>query len=395
MKKIVVIADTYRKSDHMLLDTLSNENTQCEIFYLQDITFLPQYQYSVYEYYLTRQETAPLQEKDLYYVFIEVPEFWEIQSRGVNGAILHQGVIKAMVYFRDPQIARLVERVEWQTESGHVYKIDYYNRYGWVYASAFTNDSGDIISKAYYDSQRQELINVNFSNGTVTLFEHGKIKTIYHSVEQFEEMLMRNLIEEADVVVDATASKADLIATVAGEQGTSLMTWDNKIPYSRENYPVQGEGRDAFVLTASDMIFGLEQLIESLPNIRFHVAARTAMSSKLMNLKDVDNVYLYPCIEEENIEKLLQRCDYYLDCNYLNEVDDIIARASYHNLLILAYDEWMHNRDYVLDELICGRGEVESMVQMLENLSLDSNLLAEMMRRQQQKVRQVIRTIME
>ena len=84
-----------------------------------------------------------------------------------------------------------------------------------------------------------------------------------------------------------------------------------------------------------------------------------------------------------------------MDCNYLNEVDDIIARASYHNLLILAYDEWMHNRDYVLDVLICGRGEVESMVQMLENLSLDSNLLAEMMRRQQQKARQVIRTIME
>ena len=423
MKKLIVIAEEYNKIDHMLVDTLKNDMQDCRMYYLQDAPFLPKGHLSIYEYYLMRHEKMVPQEKDLYYVFIDVPEFWEIQAHGTNGAVIYQGKKKAIIYFRHPIVARLVQRVEWQTEKGHVYKIDYYNRYGWVYCSAFTNDAGMVISKSYYNSQREELIHVNLSNGVVSLFENGKVTKLYHNVTEFEEAMIRELVSEADVVVNATVNSGERIVTVAKEIGATLISCvpnitgadkflimsnsstarymadseknEYKVPYSRANYPASRGGRDVFLLTASDSIFGLEQLVERLPHMNFHIAARTMMSTKLMNMKDMENVYLYPGIDEENIEKLLGQCDFYLDCNYLNEVEEIVSRAAYENLLILAYENWMHNRDYVLDENIYGQGAVEDMIQTLDTLSKNPEALEEMKIRQQQKARLVIRTIME
>ena len=51
---------------------------------------------------------------------------------------------------------------------------------------------------------------------------------------------------------------------------------------------------EALICTNSDRIEKDEELIKALPNMRFHIAAITEMSSKLMRLSQYENVTLYP-----------------------------------------------------------------------------------------------------
>lgn len=436
MKKTVIFCGKNTQRDKMLADTFSMENRSCELYYLQDVAFVERGYCSIYEYYLKRHEDAKQVEQDLYYAFIETPPFWEVQAKDGDGVVIYQGKIKAMIYFRYPYEKRLVQRVEWLSETGVVYKIDYYNRYGWVYCTAFANDEGDIISKSYYNSKRQELINVNVGNGRVLTYENGQVSKIYHTIEDFEKDMMKAIAAEASLVIITEEKKARFVSEWASTRGIKfivcaqesgaldectykevsanysytrilmsssstvnfpihMMSDLQRLPYSRLDYPEKREGGDVFVLTASDKIHGLEPLVEALPTMRFHIAARSMMSPTLMNMADKDNVYLYPLIREESIEKLLERCEYYLDTNEMAEVDDIVTRAAYAGLLIISMEGHVHNRDYVPEECLFASGEDERIIALLTELLQNPDLRKEMLLLQQQQIRRAMAIMME
>lgn len=127
-----------------------------------------------------------LEKKDLFYVFIELPEFWEVRAEGLYGAVYNKNEKQAMIYFKDPIDLRLVERVEWLNASKEVYKIDYYGNYGYAYCKAYL-DEGKIVSKSYFSKAYEEKIQVNLSNGVVTVYDRGQVSRIYHSEEEFVE----------------------------------------------------------------------------------------------------------------------------------------------------------------------------------------------------------------
>ena len=51
---------------------------------------------------------------------------------------------------------------------------------------------------------------------------------------------------------------------------------------------------EAVILTNSDQIEHLQEIVEALPNINFHIAAITEMSAKLLAFDKYNNVHLYP-----------------------------------------------------------------------------------------------------
>ena len=54
-----------------------------------------------------------LKEKDRYYAFIDIPQYWSVRADGLNGAIYDNKTKKANIYFKNPIEKRMVSRVEW------------------------------------------------------------------------------------------------------------------------------------------------------------------------------------------------------------------------------------------------------------------------------------------
>ncbi len=131
---------------------------------------------AIYEKYLDK--------KDIFYVFIDLPEFWEVRPDGLNGAVYNRNEKVAMIYFKNPIDLRLVDRVEWLSPTEEIYKIDYYGDYGYVYCTAHLED-GKIVTRSYFSPEHEEKILLNYSNGVVTLFDKGQVSKIFPSEEEF------------------------------------------------------------------------------------------------------------------------------------------------------------------------------------------------------------------
>ena len=65
-----------------------------------------------------------------------------------------------------------------------------------------------------------------------------------------------------------------------------------------------------FTLTASDTLENLTYLVENLPEVSFHIAAKTNVSDCLESFKKYDNVTLYTNVHHDDIiEDLLDQSE--------------------------------------------------------------------------------------
>lgn len=106
-----------------------------------------------------------------------------------------------------------------------------------------------------------------------------------------------------------------------------------------------------------------------MPQMHFHVAAITEMSSKLMSAGQYDNVSLYPNVKMSVLDSLFEKCDFYLDINHEGEIVDAVHRAFLNNMLIVGYEETMHNAYYTADTNTFKESEYANMAEAL-NLTL-------------------------
>ncbi|MBP2622669.1 DapH/DapD/GlmU-related protein [Streptococcus oricebi] len=105
----------------------------------------------------------------------------------------------------------------------------------------------------------------------------------------------------------------------------------NSIVMSREDLIIKERPQatyHAFTLTASDTLEHLAYLAQELPNLEFHIAAKTSISPYLESFERFPNITLHTNIHQEDIiEDLLDQADIYLDINHWGEVDQIVERA--------------------------------------------------------------------
>ena len=110
-----------------------------------------------------------LKEKDLYYAFIETPQYWSIRADGVNGAIYDNKTKMANIYFKNPIEKRMVSRVEWIDANGKCKSpmefIPVFEANGFIYKlDCFMWEMVCKVIRRWLDTGRQPLpISVNVS----------------------------------------------------------------------------------------------------------------------------------------------------------------------------------------------------------------------------------------
>ncbi len=400
---MIVVFDKCTNNIEKLRDTMRYMDSDAKIVILQDSGFLPDQIISPYEYFVFGRNCESCREKELYYDFLEVPEYWEIRSVGMYAAVYDMGYKKADIYFKEPTN---VQRVEWCMENGWVYKIDYYNKYALKYASEFLDVDGNVESKVIYSVKNQEVIVEQPQSDTVTLLEEGKLKRFFTSyvafIEYYIEEIRQNekpilFIQDKDefwlldlksggesiwkYVLFLNNELLEKYIGIGGKSGYCFYV----IP---EAYPVNSAKGEALILTSSDQLQGIEYLVRELPEVVFHIAASTQVSSKLYKLGEQSNVKVYPQISTQDLNDLWDKCDFYLDINYYWETYNAIDVAHQKNLLIMGFENTLHHRELVAEE--CIFSQVETMVLAMKELVNHAELVHKRLIRQQTRKCEVL-----
>src|SRR5699024_11686564 len=80
-------------------------------------------------------------------------------------------------------------------------------------------------------------------------------------------------------------------------------------------------------ITKSDQNEHLKEVVDSMPDIEFNIAAVTTMSDKLLAFKKYDNVKTYPNVSRKKTVELFKECDVYFDINHQNEILNAVRIA--------------------------------------------------------------------
>ena len=99
---------------------------------------------------------------------------------------------------------------------------------------------------------------------------------------------------------------------------------------------------DALILTVSDQIEQLEYILEKLPDICFHIAAPVHFSEKIGVLESKYNVRLVTVTTDQQIDFLVNMCDFLLDINHFQEVNAIVSRFLQVEKPAFAFDNTVH-----------------------------------------------------
>lgn len=147
--------------------------------------------------------------------------------------------------------------------------------------------------------------------------------------------------------------------------------------------------KEAFIITESDQLEYIEQLINDFPEITFHIAASTIMSDKLTRLDINNNVELYPCITEQKRKELFERCDIYLDINHYRELYNAVNEAMVNNMIILAFDNTAHSKELYPMGNIFESSNYVKMKETLKNIITSQTIFNEYIDRQKKQLKQL------
>ena len=306
---------------------------------------------------------------------------------------------------------------------------DHYNRYGAVYGRTIFNSKGQKVNRSFFSADGREVIVENFVTGDIILNEGNEIQIFRNKTDFILHFFVRAGFKQSRIFFNslstpffvtnrlkAQANKQDVLfwQEPTGEEipgnmqvifngeasRTATVVVQNKASYEKLIalgakkdmvkklgfiYPFVKENKhrtEALICTNSDNLEHGEEIIKSLPQMHFHIAAITEMSSKLTGLASYDNVSLYPGVKPGILDELFEKCDYYFDINHEAEIVSAVRRAFLNNHLIFAFKETLHNRDYVAEEHIYPADEVAEMLADVEAAMSDVKVMKKYLQKQ-------------
>lgn len=413
----VVLLDNFDEDSQMLYQSMRSSGFSGPIITFSDDGYLPEDVMSIYTYYCGKKEGG----KPRYFNQIDVPDYWEIKASNTGGQVFDLNHERGKIFFASPLHKRLVKIVDWHDDTHVVRVSDHYNKYGFLYARTIFNKKGQLVSRSYYDVFGNEKVVENFVTHDIILNQNDKVyifknkvefaKHLFTELDVYPTRLFYNSLsnpffvseslldrEHSDVLFWQEGYREDIPGNMqvildghsrrtskifvqkkeAYEKLISLGANSNIVKplgyvynFEKEN----GHSNNVLICTNSDHIEKLDELVNALPNMKFHVCALTEMSQKLISFEKYDNVRLYPGCKASEILDLFNTCDYFLDVNYENEIVDATKEAFLHNLLILGFNQTIHNRKYVLPNFVFDANDYQNMVKVIQDAShLDLNL---------------------
>lgn len=416
---MISIFDNWSEKEKKLLETYKKEEYDNVSIILNDDGFLPDDVISPFRYYVQKNDGYHLNGAPLFSNFLKIPELWEIAMGFDKAEIWDEGIKKAEIEYTTPNEFHNVKNVKWLSPDGVVYKIDGYDQYGNLYYEEFFDNESKVDLRIFYTKDRRPVLIYQPQFDAYTLMKEGEVEKIWNSSEEFLEYFINYEFAQEDTIISNNISLAKVLdkvninkkiiiiqnelldveplSNIKNKEKFCLMfmseamlqKWKTKLEilskrfYYRENsFPNSNSGNEVFILTNSDQIEKLEVLVRELPKLHFHIAAKTAMSEKLMDMDKWSNVSLYQGISEAKRIELLNTCTYYLDINYYKQICDAVYEAYRHNLLIVGFDVTLHEPAYTLAECTFRVDGSEQMIRFLMKTFDDKEFLRKMLKKQ-------------
>ncbi len=426
---IILLFDNYGQDSRSLRESFRQAGYDCPAVVIEDDGFLPDGITSVYGHFLGDfKETRGKEARPRYFNEITVPDYWEISGTNNGGKVHDLYRERGRIFYAEPLHKRLVKVVDWCDENGIVRSSDHYNRCGALYARTVFNKKGQRVNKTWFSASGQEIIMENYITDNVILNEEGKVKIFsskvefivyfmektgigarrifYNSLstplfvsEKLPSYSKRDVLFWQEPVGDEIPGNMKIILSGKAKRTNQIMVqkkhaYDRLLALGAQKdmlrklgfvYPFQRENQhrpQALICTNSDQIEHCRELVEALPRMHFYIAALTEMSSKLMRMGGYENVSLYPNVRMDVLETLFEKCDYYFDINHMAEIVSSVRQAFLHNQLIFAFQETIHNRDYVAAEHVYPAANAKQMITDVKAILEDAKLLKEHLKKQ-------------
>lgn len=331
---------------------------------IEDDGFLPNGVHSIYHFLgYTACEYSPLHLNNL-----TLPLAYEVEREGADFFIMSNDMIVGRVILQGEPIERIVKEVWWLDSKGYPYKKDYYNQYGYCFKTeTYVKDLG-LVSTSYYSVSGEVLLDENHLVGSILynnqlylnklslynkcLAELGYSKepiTFNHLGTPLEIILSslesgHELIFQEEVFVNSIPDNLQYVIhnsdkisiSVTNRSTYSILENMCKVQFMMLLVPSKsdlGSFKDVLITTQTDQLTSIEDFVEQLPELEFHIAAPTQMSSKLFDLNKYSNVHLYPNISNNNLDDLFNQCGVFLDIAMSPTVFDANRRALENSLL--------------------------------------------------------------
>lgn len=425
LKDTILLFDSYSQDGRRLHESFLRAGCPCSVVVLEEDPFLPEGVMSVHDLFLGYfQEEGRALGKPRFFNEIPVPDHWSIHA-GVGetdyGRITYQHEEKGRIHYWESSRKWLVRDVDWFDKKGNVRFRDHYNRYGAVYARTCYDNQGRELGRTWLTAGGQEAIVENAVTGDlivndgklVKFFRHKRDMMLYFleragaglrqvfynslgdpfwisgrldpSVKRdilfWQDSLEEGIPENMQAILDGRVSRTGKVLLQKREACDRVAELFSdrarigKLGYIYDFKKENGHGRNALVCTNSERIEHCEELIRAFPQMHFHIAAVTLMSPKLMALEAYSNVSLYPCVSKPVLDELFLSCDYYFDINHWTEIVSAVYQAFLHKQVIFAFEETIHNREYVADAHVYPVAGFDRMVSDVRNMMENGDAL--------------------
>lgn len=359
---MIWIFDYWEGSDDDTFTTCLNNGEPNTVIALEDDGFLPAGATSLFRRLVEEALGVRMaEEHPLFADLLEMPDLWEIRMHYLYGEIWDEGIQKAKIDYAKPVEKHNTKCVHWMDPAGLVYKRDHYDKYGQLYYTELLDRAGAVDARTWFAGKKPVLIYQPVSD-TYTWFREGKPWKIFASTPEFLKFCMHRWFPDGGNIVSVDSRALEMLPE-AGELPSRL-------------------NENVLILTNSDQIAHLEELVSALPVLHFHIGAVTEMSNQLYRLKRYPNVSLYPGMGKDRLRELLVKSTFYLDINHYTELYDGVSAARLYGLLVAGFDNTLHHKDLVLPECVFRQEDPSGMIRFLETAYWDSDLLKGLLDRQ-------------
>lgn len=413
---MINLFDRYHQKSWDLHFSLLQSGYRQPTIVLEDNGWLPEDVTSPYQWITGYQDS---QGQPLYFNQLVIPDLWEIRGNSQEAFVWDYHKKRAIIHYGTPKNRRFIQQVDWLDEAGKRLISDHYNRKGYRFAqSLYDMQTGQLLAKTYYNQNQEEILVENYKTGDVIAHYKGKV-SIFPSQVAFYSFYLQESDFHLDRIFYNTLGKAFLTAFELKETAEHVLFWQEPITDSlpanmqfllehpeikkqiivqdltvfnrvqeiispeQANYltylgllypfkPNQDFYPEALILTNTDNLEQVEELIQELPDLHFKIAAITEMSSKLMRLKQYANVSLYPNASPQVIEGLFKKSSFYLDINYGRELLSASRMAFERELVLLGFDKTVHGPTYIPSDHIFTNNQRDLMVKAIKDCLDDS-----------------------
>ncbi|MCR4651542.1 MAG: accessory Sec system glycosylation chaperone GtfB [Lachnospiraceae bacterium] len=418
---VIFLFDTFNEDSEKLYSSFLLSGKRYPALVFEENGFLPDGVTSFFGYYMgDYREAKDYLGRPRYFNQVEVPDLWEIRSTNSGGNIYDLYQERGRIFYREPRNRRQVSIIDWLDDKGVVRASDHYNKYGSIYARTVFNKKGRKVNRSYFDGKGREVVQENYVTKDIILND-GDVVRIFNNRTEFalftirrmgyensalyynslsfpfftserlpdnggrdilfwQEKINKNMPGNMRIIVDEQSVRTGRIMVQRRDSYDKLMaeTGHNNI-FTQLGYVYEFKrqpywGNDALICTNSDNIEKLTELVQGMPEMTFHIAALTEMSSKLLDMGRYDNVRLYPGAGVNKVDELFDMCNYYLDINHESEILAAVKKAFLSNLVIMGFEETVHNREVIAEDYLYPAAKVEDMINDLRKIVNDRHL---------------------